>query len=131
MNDTCIREAGLPGIDPFGQPLPPKVHPPLNVAWVIDRSATMKGARIKNVKESLERVIDLMPRTERIAVVTFAEHAQVILPCRQATDPVGMKATIERIDVCSEESGRGRRMSEGIRAGLSELKASKRPSTVS
>src|SRR5437588_645939 len=74
-----------------------QVRMPLNFALVLDHSGSMKGAKLKNVKEAVKMVIDRLEPTDYISVVIFDDTCQVIIPSMPARDPVGMKAAIDRI----------------------------------
>ena len=74
-----------------------QVRMPLNFALVLDHSGSMKGAKLKNVKEAVKMVIDRLEPTDYISVIIFDDTCQVIIPSMPARDPVGMKAAIDRI----------------------------------
>jgi Ca-activated chloride channel homolog len=94
-----------------------QVRMPLNFCLVLDHSGSMKGAKLKNVKEAVKMVIDRLEPTDYISVVIFDDTAQVMIPSMPANDNVGMKAAIDRI-----RDGGGTTMSLGIIQGLSELR---------
>ncbi len=103
-----------------------QVRMPLNFALVIDHSGSMKGAKLKNVREAVKMVIDRLEPTDYISVVIFDDTAQVIIPSMPANDPVGMKAAIDRI----QDAG-GTTMSLGMIQGLGELRRWNIPNAVS
>lgn len=103
-----------------------QVRMPLNFALVIDHSGSMKGAKLKNVKEAVKLVIDRLSPSDYISVVIFDDTAQVIIPSMPANDPVGMKAAIDRI----QDAG-GTTMSLGMIQGLGELRRWNIPNSVS
>ncbi|GAC1356212.1 MAG: VWA domain-containing protein [Ktedonobacteraceae bacterium] len=94
-----------------------QVRMPLNFALVLDHSGSMRGAKLKNVKEAVKMVIDRLEPSDYISVVIFDDTAQVIIPSMQANDPMGMKAAIDRIP----DAG-GTTMSLGMIQGLGELR---------
>jgi Ca-activated chloride channel family protein len=94
-----------------------QVRMPLNFCLVLDHSGSMKGAKLKNVKEAVKMVIDRLEPTDYISVVIFDDTAQVMIPSMPANDNVGMKAAIDRI-----RDGGGTTMSLGMIQGLSELR---------
>lgn len=103
-----------------------QVRMPLNFALVIDHSGSMKGAKLKNVKEAVKMVIDRLEPTDYISVVIFDDTAQVIIPSMQANDPPGMKRAIDQI----LDAG-GTTMSLGMIQGLGELRRWNIPNAVS
>ncbi len=94
-----------------------QVRMPLNFALVLDHSGSMRGAKLKNVKEAVKMVIDRLEPSDYISVVIFDDTAQVIIPSMPANDPIGMKAAIDRIP----DAG-GTTMSLGMIQGLGELR---------
>jgi Ca-activated chloride channel family protein len=103
-----------------------QVRMPLNFALVIDHSGSMKGAKLKNVREAVKMVIDHLEPSDYISVIIFDDTAQVIIPSMPANDPVGMKAAIDRI----QDAG-GTTMSLGMIQGLGELRRWNIPNAVS
>jgi Ca-activated chloride channel family protein len=103
-----------------------QVRMPLNFALVIDHSGSMKGAKLKNVKEAVKMVIDRLEPIDYISVVIFDDTAQVIIPSMPANDRPGMKAAIDRI----QDAG-GTTMSLGMIQGLGELRRWNIPNSVS
>jgi Ca-activated chloride channel family protein len=103
-----------------------QVRMPLNFALVIDHSGSMKGAKLRNVKEAVKMVIDRLEPSDYISVVIFDDTAQVIIPSMPANDPIGMKAAIDRI----QDAG-GTTMSLGMTQGLGELRRWNIPNAVS
>src|SRR5579883_95105 len=102
-----------------------QVRMPLNFALVIDHSGSMRGAKLKNVREAVKMVIDHLEPTDYISVVIFDDTAQVIIPSMPANDPIGMKAAIDRI----QDAG-GTTMSLGMIQGLGELRRWNIPNAV-
>jgi Ca-activated chloride channel homolog len=103
-----------------------QVRMPLNFSLVIDHSGSMKGAKLRNIKEAVKMVIDRLEPTDYISVVIFDDTAQVIIPSMLANDPPGMKAAIDRI----QDAG-GTTMSLGMTQGLGELRRWNIPNAVS
>ena len=93
-----------------------QVRLPLNFSLVLDHSGSMKGAKLKNVKEAVKMVIDRLEPTDYVSVVIFDDTAQVVIPSMPANDKPGMKAFIDQI----RDAG-GTTMSLGMEQGLNEL----------
>jgi Ca-activated chloride channel family protein len=102
-----------------------QVRMPLNFALVIDHSGSMRGAKLRNVREAVKMVIDRLEPTDYISVVIFDDTAQVIIPSMPANDKPGMKAAIDRI----QDAG-GTTMSLGMIQGLGELRRWNIPNAV-
>jgi Ca-activated chloride channel family protein len=102
-----------------------QVRMPLNFALVIDHSGSMRGAKLKNVREAVKMVIDRLEPIDYISVVIFDDTAQVIIPSMPANDKPGMKAAIDKI----QDAG-GTTMSLGMTQGLGELRRWNIPNAV-
>ena len=94
-----------------------RVRMPLNFALVLDHSGSMKGAKLRNVKEAVKMVIDRLEPTDYVSVVIFDDTSQVVIPSLPANDKPGMKATVDQI----RDAG-GTTMSLGMIQGLNELR---------
>ena len=94
-----------------------QVRMPLNFALVLDHSGSMKGAKLKNVKEAVKMLINRLEPTDYVSVVIFDDTAQVIIPSMPANDKPGMTAAIDQI----RDAG-GTTMSLGMIQGLNELR---------
>jgi Ca-activated chloride channel family protein len=66
---------------------------PMNLAIVIDRSGSMKGARIANAMEAAVGIVERMRDEDRVTVVAFDTTAEVIVPPSPAG--VGARPFIE------------------------------------
>src|ERR1700738_5690103 len=94
-----------------------QVRMPLNFALVIDHSGSMRGAKLKNVREAVKMLINRLEPTDYVSVVIFDNTAQVIIPSMPANDKPGMTAAIDQI----RDAG-GTTMSLGMIQGLNELR---------
>jgi len=89
---------------------------PLNLCLVIDRSTSMQGERLEQVKQAAHRIIDELESDDILAVVTFNDRAEVILPSRLSVNRAHAKARISSIIA----SG-GTEIYQGMQVGLSEI----------
>ena len=102
-----------------------QVRMPLNFAIVLDRSGSMKGAKLNAVKQAVQMIIDQMADNDYISVVAFDDTVQIIVPAQPAMDKMGIKMAVERI-----RDGGGTTMSMGMSTGLNELRKYYSPGTV-
>lgn len=102
-----------------------QVRMPLNFAIVLDRSGSMKGAKLNAVKQAVQMIIDQMADNDYISVVAFDDTVQIIVPAQPAMDKMGIKMAVERI-----RDGGGTTMSLGMSTGLNELRKYYSPGTV-
>ncbi|RLC63575.1 MAG: hypothetical protein DRI80_03595, partial [Chloroflexota bacterium] len=89
---------------------------PLNLCLVIDRSTSMRGARLEHVKRAAHQIVDELHDDDALAVVTFSDRAEVVLPSQSNVNRTRAKAKISTI-----QAGGGTEILQGIRAGLAEL----------
>jgi uncharacterized protein YegL len=88
---------------------------PLNLCLVVDRSTSMQGIRLENVKAAAHQIIDELHPDDMLAVVTFNDRAEVVLP-NQPVDRVRAKAKVSGI-----WAGGGTEILKGLRVGLAEV----------
>lgn len=101
---------------------------PVNFCLVLDRSGSMAGAKLRNMKEAARQVVDRLGPGDLLSVVVFDDEtpADLIVPSQAVND----RATIKRrIDTIQERGGT--HMSTGMLLGLSELEKGKGAGRVS
>ncbi|MDR1896495.1 MAG: VWA domain-containing protein, partial [Prevotellaceae bacterium] len=95
------------------------VRHPLNLCFVLDRSASMaENHRMEKLKTALKYILSKLTTDDYISIVAYDDLAQVILPSRRynpAQDSI-FKAVIDRIPM-----GGGTNMSAGMFKGYEEL----------
>lgn len=94
----------------------PAAHQQVNFCLVMDRSGSMAGDKLKNLKEAAKMVVDRLGADDVLSIVIFDESADVIIASQNVTDPVVIKQKIDGI----QERG-GTKMSTGLQAGLAEV----------
>lgn len=72
------------------------VRPPLNVALVIDRSGSMRGAKLEYAREAAMQVLRALGEGDRFAVVAYDDAVEVVWPSAAVTVQAVDEA-IERI----------------------------------
>jgi len=101
-----------------GADSPASAAPPLNLAIVIDRSGSMKGARIANAMEAAVGIVDRMRDEDRVTVVAFDTTAQVVVAPSRATGiaRAGIEAAIRGIRLGADTC-----LSCGLETAMAEL----------
>jgi Ca-activated chloride channel homolog len=89
---------------------------PLNLCLVIDRSSSMRGDRLNQVKEAASRIIDQLGSDDYFSLVVFNDRADVIV----AAQRVNNKADLKRA-VGSVEAAGGTEMATGMALALQEV----------
>ena len=103
----------------------PSSRLPLNLCLVLDRSTSMQGMRLQQVKEGTRQIIDKLNPTDALSIVIFSDRADVILPSQTDVD----KAMAKSIASTIQPSG-GTEMLQGLNAGLAELEKNRSQTSV-
>ncbi len=100
-------------------PVPPPASSggaqPLNLSLVLDRSGSMGGAKLQNLKKAVAWVVDHLSPQDTIAITLFDDDVHPLVPSTKADDPRALLGQVEAI----KEAG-GTAMSKGLAVGLSE-----------
>ena len=89
---------------------------PLDLALVIDRSGSMSGDPLKAALESSVRIIQGLRSDDRIAVITFDDHVQVVQPLVAVGDAHDLVTRVRLI-----ESGGSTALFDGWQEGVKQL----------
>ena len=90
---------------------------PMNIALVLDRSGSMDGEKMENMKEAVGYVVDHMSERDSISVTIFDDQVETLVPNQPAKDREGIKAALAQVIARG-----GTQISDGLKAGLEELK---------
>jgi Mg-chelatase subunit ChlD len=92
---------------------------PLNLCLVIDRSSSMRGDRLIQVKEAAQRIVDQLGRHDYFALITFNDHADIVIPSQRVLDKTELKYKIGTIDAAG-----GTEMATGLALAAQEMQRS-------
>ena len=98
---------------------------PVNFSLVLDRSGSMAGEKLRQLKAAAASIVDRLGPQDLLSVVVFDDTADVIVPC----GPVQDREAIQRRIASVDERG-GTHMSTGMGAGLQELQQGLSPNRV-
>jgi len=98
------------------------VRMPLNISLVLDKSGSMEGAKIANLRQAAKNVIDLIDDSDYVSIIAFSDQVYTIAPSTTALDKDKLKGEIDRI-----RDGGGTAISGGMRRGLRELEKNLSP----
>jgi Ca-activated chloride channel family protein len=99
---------------------------PLNLGVVVDRSGSMYDERrLEFVVEAVKFLADNVAPDDKVAVVAFADKAQVIVRPEQIHDKGAVRRALEDIDLL--EIGGGTQMALGMRAAIDEVEQNLAP----
>lgn len=103
-----------------------QVQMPLNLSLVLDKSGSMQGKKIQNLREAAKLVVDRLGPQDTISIVAFSDRKYLIADSQPVTDREALKKKIDRI-----RDGGGTAISGGMSQGLAELNKSLTPDRVS
>lgn len=89
---------------------------PLNLCLVIDRSSSMRGERLQQVKEGAARIVDILGEDDHFALVTFNDRAEVVVAAQRARNKSDLKRQIGMV-----EAAGGTEMATGMALALQEV----------
>lgn len=99
---------------------------PLNLCFVLDRSGSMAGEKIANLRQAVKLVIDQLDPSDIVSIVIFDDRAEVLVPASPASDRNYLKRQVDSIT----DRG-GTEMSKGMQLGIQELQKHLTPDRVS
>lgn len=91
---------------------------PLNLSLVLDRSGSMRGAKIERLREAVLAVLDGLQAQDTLSVIAFNNKARVLVPSQAATEAgkAAISAEIRRLNADG-----GTNMAPAMEAALHEL----------
>jgi len=101
--------------------------PPVNLSLVIDRSTSMQGERLDQVKHAVSQLIDDLRENDSLSVTTFSDKAEVIFTAQQGTQD---HRTLAKARVSTIYAAGGTEILQGLKRGLMELYPTIKPSAV-
>ncbi len=113
LADICPRESYL------------DARRALNLALVVDRSTSMQGPRIHHVKMAANDLIESLQPTDRLALVTFSDRAEVIIPSSPVEETRSFRSAIASITAEG-----GTEIYQGLSAGIGQVRPYVAPQTI-
>ncbi len=92
------------------------IQMPVNVAFVLDRSGSMRGSKLRAMKQAVGLALDRLNDQDTVSITIFNHEAEVLVP----TTPAANRRSIMRlVDKIRDEGGT--KMGRAMYAGLTEL----------
>lgn len=91
--------------------------PHIHLCLVLDRSSSMRNERLYYVKEAAQNIIDQMHPHDSLSVITFHDHAQVIIPSQAVGNTNHLKYLINDIEATG-----GTEIAQGLDMAYQEMK---------
>lgn len=95
---------------------PTDTQVPVNICMIVDRSSSMRGERLQQVKEACNHIVNKLSRQDYFSLVTFNDRAEVVVPCQRPNDKEQIKRAIGLI-----EARGGTEMATGMQMGFQEI----------
>src|SRR5262245_29867104 len=89
---------------------------PLNLCLVIDRSSSMRGDRLSQVKDAAGKIIDQLSQDDYFSLVVFNDRADVVVPAQRVADKSDLKRAVGTV-----EAAGGTEMANGLGLALQEI----------
>ncbi len=89
---------------------------PLNLCLVIDRSSSMRGERLMQVKEAARRIVAQMDTNDYFSLVTFNDRADVVIPAQRVRNKADLNSMIGNVEAMG-----GTEMATGMALAAQEI----------
>lgn len=96
-----------------------------NFSLVLDRSGSMDGEKMDNLKEAVGYVVDHLKDDDLVSVTIFDDQVETLVPNQPAKNREGIKAKISQVIPRG-----GTQISDGLKAGMAEVKKGYSPDRV-
>lgn len=103
-----------------------RLQMPLNLSLVLDKSGSMQGKKIQNLRDAAKRAVDRLGPQDTISIVAFSDRKYLIADSQPVVDREALKRQIDRI-----RDGGGTAISGGMSQGVLELEKALGPDRVS
>ena len=89
---------------------------PLNLCLLIDRSSSMRGERLQQVKDAATKIVDQLGQQDFFSLVVFNDRAEVIVSAQHVNNKTDLKRAIGTI-----EAAGGTEMATGMALAVQEI----------
>jgi Ca-activated chloride channel family protein len=98
---------------------------PANFGLVLDRSGSMDGEKMNNLKEAVGYVVDHLNDGDLVSVTIFDDQVETLIPSQPAKNREAIKAALAKVIPRG-----GTQISDGLKTGLAEVKKGYSPGRV-
>ncbi len=103
----------------------PEFRPPINLAIVMDRSTSMRGQRLDQLRSAALKVLQDMDEDDNTSIIAFSDRAEVIVSPEQSRDMSVARARLSLL-----QAGGGTEIGQGLELAMEELQRSFSPEGV-
>lgn len=89
---------------------------PLNLSLVIDRSSSMRGDRLTQVKDAAGKIIDQLGSEDYFSLVVFNDRADVVVPAQRVLNRNDLKRAVGEVVAAG-----GTEMAQGLALAIQEI----------
>lgn len=89
---------------------------PLNLCLVLDRSTSMRGARLDRVKAAVEMVLEKLGPDDVVSIVGFSDRAEVLVPPTRGQEKPQMLSRVK-----SMVASGGTEIYQGLQEGMAQM----------
>lgn len=90
---------------------------PANFALVLDRSGSMDGEKMDNLKEAIGYVVDHLNDNDLVSVIIFDDQVETLIPNQPARNRENIKTKLAKVIARG-----GTQISDGLKAGMAEVR---------
>lgn len=98
---------------------------PANFGLVLDRSGSMDGEKMDHLKEAVGYVVDRLGEQDRLSVTIFDDMVETLVPNQSVEDRGRIKSAVGSVIARG-----GTQISDGLRAGLEQVRSAAAPGRV-
>jgi len=96
--------------------------PPLNLSIVIDHSGSMRGQPLHEAKRAAVFLVQNLRPCDRVSIVSYADHAQVLISGRPVGDGMNVRSAIQSIEPAGSTA-----LHDGWMAGVEQAALMREP----
>ena len=102
------------------------VQTPINVGFVLDHSGSMKGDKMRCVRDATQMALSLMDAQDIVSVVIFDHRREILIPAQLVTNAADLQREVGKI----KDAG-GTKIAPALEAALGEVRKGMNGNTIS
>ena len=94
----------------------PEFRPPINLSIVMDRSTSMRGQRLDQLRSAVLKILQAMGEGDSTSIIAFSDRAELIVSPEQSREMSVARARLSLL-----QAGGGTEIGKGLEMGMEEL----------